>query len=238
MTDVHDPEFVEKLFDEMAGTYEAVNYLSSFGFSKRWREQFVQLAKLQPGMTVCDLMCGMGECWPAIQSVLGSEGTLIGLDLSQAMLQGAEKRKPQFKPLDIRLYKQDALHNSLPDACADCVISGFGLKTFSDEQKFLLAGEINRLLKPGGTFTLIEVSVPTGWWLEGLYMLYLKNLIPVIGQLLLGNPKNYRMLGVYTEKMKNCQKMGEYLKQYGLHTNYHTYFWGCASGVSGYKPKD
>lgn len=238
MTDVYDSQFVEKLFDEMAGTYEAVNYLSSFGFSKRWREQFVKLANLQPGMTVYDLTCGMGECWPAIQNTIKSKGRLIGLDLSQAMLAGAEKRKANFSPLEITLVKENALHNTLPDASADCVISGFGLKTFSDEQKFLLAREIKRLLKPGGTFSLIEVSVPTGWWLEGLYMFYLKNLIPVIGQLLLGNPQNYRMLGVYTEKMKNCQKMGEYLKQHGLHANYHTYFWGCASGVSGYKPKD
>jgi demethylmenaquinone methyltransferase/2-methoxy-6-polyprenyl-1,4-benzoquinol methylase len=35
-------------------------------------------------------------------------------------------------------------------------------------------------------------------------MFYLKHIIPGIGRLLLGNPENYRMLGVYTEKFGNC----------------------------------
>ncbi len=58
------------------------------------------------------------------------------------MLQGAAKRKARLARLDITLHEQNALANTLEDECADCVICGFGVKTFSDEQKEVLAGEI------------------------------------------------------------------------------------------------
>jgi ubiquinone/menaquinone biosynthesis C-methylase UbiE len=37
--DIYNVDFVEQLFDEMAATYERVNDISSFGFSRRWRNQ-------------------------------------------------------------------------------------------------------------------------------------------------------------------------------------------------------
>lgn len=233
---IYDANYVERLFDEMSKTYEAVNYLSSFGFSARWRKQFVSTARIKPGMKVYDLMCGMGECWPAIASHLARHDHLIALDLSQGMLAGAERHRIRFPHLNIELLKQNALANTLPDACADSLVCGFGLKTFTDAQRERLASEIKRLLKPGGTFAMIEVSVPHGWLFKDLYLFYLKHLIPLVGQLLLGNPENYRMLGVYTERFGDCRNMMSALAQQGLQVEYHQYFYGCASGVSGVRP--
>lgn len=235
MVDIYDTGFVQKLFDEMAGTYDTVNYLSSFGFSKRWRHQFVRQVALKPGMVLCDLMCGMGECWEAIGPDLTPNDQIVALDFSAGMLRGATQRKAQLGHLNITLHQQDALANTLADNFADCVICSFGIKTLSHAQKELLAGQIKRILKPQGTFSLVEVSVPNGWWLRGLYMFYLKRIIPLVGRLLLGNPDNYRMLGLYTERFEDCQVMADILARHGLQVTYHRYFFGCASGVSGVK---
>lgn len=236
MMEIYDSDYVEKLFDEMARTYERVNYLSSFGFSHRWRKQFIQKIQPQAGMVVCDLMCGMGECWSSIAPYLAPHGRLISLDLSQAMLQGAKKQTAKYPQLDIQIIKDNALTNQLPDESVDYVICGFGLKTFTPEQQDVLAAQIQRILKPQGRFSLIEVSVPTGWLFQGLYMFYLKKVIPLVGGILLGNPENYRMLGIYTENFKNCQHMRSVLSHHGLEVSYHPYFYGCATGVSGFKP--
>jgi ubiquinone/menaquinone biosynthesis methyltransferase len=236
MNNIYDTAYVERLFDEMAGSYERVNYVTSFGFSKRWRRQVVARAEVEPGMLVCDLMCGMGECWPAVAKRLGGAGRLVALDLSRGMLAGAERRRRKLRGLDITLDRQNALSNSLADDSADCVISAFGVKTFSDEQKALLASEIRRILKPGGRFSLIEVSVPRGRVLRGLYMFYLKRLIPLIGAAFLGNPDNYRMLGVYTERFGDSRTMRDLLAREGLRVTHDDYFHGCATGVSGVKP--
>ncbi|MCL4266996.1 MAG: class I SAM-dependent methyltransferase [Anaerolineae bacterium] len=233
---IYDTNYVEQLFDEMSRTYEVVNYLSSFGFTTRWRRQFVRTTQIKPGATVCDLMCGMGECWSALAPSLTLHDHVIALDMSQGMLAGAERRRAKFPHLNIQLFKQDILENTLPDACADNVICGFGLKTFTDAQREILAAEIKRLLKPRGTFAMIEISVPNGWLFKDLYLFYLKHLIPIIGRLLLGNPENYRMLGVYTEQFGDCRSMMNALARQGLQVEYHQYFYGCATGVSGVKP--
>ncbi len=237
---IHEADFIEALFDEMSATYGRVNFLSSFGFSRRWRRQFVREASIGPGMAVCDLMCGAGECWDAISLHLAKSGgrpggRLHALDFSGGMLRKARKRS--LPGLDVTISRQDALASSLEDGCADRIVCGFGVKTLSGEQKEIFASEVARVLKPGGAFSLVEVSVPRLGPLKSLYMFYLKEVIPLIGRMLLGNPDNYRMLGVYTEDFGDCRGMRHILERQGLRTKYHEYFFGCASGVSGVKPR-
>lgn len=235
MNDIYDPKFIEELFDEMARSYEKVNFVTSFGFSKRWRTQFIGHALIKPEALVCDLMCGMGECWPALLKRM-STGKLIAVDLSNSMLSGANRRRGKLPQHSIVISKQNALDNDLESDSADTVISAFGIKTFSDEQKKILAAEIRRILKPNGTFSLIEVSIPPNRFLKPFYLFYLKTVIPLLGSLFLGNPENYKMLGVYTERFSNCVKMKEILEAEGFLVNYHEYFFGCATGLSGTKP--
>ena len=236
MPDIYDPVFVQQLFDEMSSTYEAVNYLSSFGFSHRWRRQFVEKAALQPGMAVCDLMCGMGECWGAITRQLGSAGRILAQNLSSGMLRGARSKKARLSDFQIDLSQQNALASSLGNKSVDAVICGFGVKTLPPDHFRLLAAEIMRILKPGGAFSLIDVSVPAGWILEKPYLFYLENFVPFIGRLLLGNPENSHMLGEYTTRFGNCHALWEVFSQIGFVCTYERYFWGCATGVCGYKP--
>jgi ubiquinone/menaquinone biosynthesis methyltransferase len=233
--DIYDTGFIERLFDEMAATYERVNFITSFGFSRRWRRQFVSRAVLQPGAIVCDLMCGMGECWGAIAKGLGHDGSIVALDISAGMLRAGLREKDRYG-LPVTLLRQDALSSSIRDESVDCVVSGFSMKTFTNEQLEALAGEMKRILKPGGSFTLVEVSVPPYPLLRPLYMFYLKQIIPMIGSLLRGNPANYRYLGIFTEKFVNARWMTGALERQGLRTQYHEFFLGCATGVSGTKP--
>ena len=234
--DIYDQAYVESLFDEMSGTYDLMNYCSSFGFSERWRRQFLEHLNLRSGMTVCDVMCGMGECWPTIEQQVGPEGQIIGIDFSAEMLHFSTRRRMRLAPMQIDLKKENALTSSLEDESVDALVCGFGIKTLSAAHLRDFAREIKRVLKPGGCFSIVEISIPIGWTFRGLYMLYLKRLIPVLGRLLLGNPENYRMLGIYTERFVNCRQFQEILGTTGLQTHYHEYFYGCATGVSGMKP--
>jgi ubiquinone/menaquinone biosynthesis C-methylase UbiE len=67
-------------------------------------------------------------------------------------------------------------------------------------------------------------------------MLYLNKVIPVIGRLLLGNPDCYRMLGAYTSAFGNVRHFAKSLQEAGLHASPVSHFFGCATGVSGFKP--
>jgi len=232
---LYDPQFVAHLFDEMSETYGVVNYVSSFGFCKLWREHCVAMAEITPGLTVYDLMTGMGECWPSVVSSLRGSGRLVALDISPTMCRRARMHIPQMD-VPVNLLEQDMLQNTLPSGQADRVISCFGLKTFSTQQRATLADEVARLLVPGGRFSLLEISVPPAPVLRAPYMFYLKHVIPHIGQVFLGNPDNYRLLGVYTERFGQIDTFVQQLRTTGLVPTMHRLFYGCATAVTGYKP--
>lgn len=236
MNKIYNPDFVRELFDSMSKSYERMNYITSFGFSERWRRACIRGADLKPGDSVADLMTGMGECWSTIFSRIGNTGQITALDFSKEMLERAHKRKQKYTSYKIEILFQDVFNNTIPDNSIDCVVSGFGIKTFSQEQLIDLANEILRVLKPGGRFSFIDVSVPKNFVLRSLYMFYLKTVIPVLGKLLLGNPENYKMLGVYTENFQNAEACALTFRKQGLNTTYRTHFFGCASGITGNKP--
>lgn len=234
MNKIYDPEYVEKLFDKMSRSYKRMNYITSFGFSELWRNQCVDAIKIKENSVVLDLLTGMGECWESILKKSGAHTKIIGLDFSKGMLKYAEIKRKKLKA-NIRILNEDVFNNSLQDGSIDHIISGFGLKTFSQNQLELLAGEIERVLKVNGEFSLIDVSVSKHRILRFFYMFYLKRIIPILGWLFLGNPETYKMLGVYTENFQNSRQVEKIFSRYNLKVEYREYFFGCASGINGRK---
>ncbi len=236
--ELYNVEFVESLFDKMSSSYEKMNYITSFGFSERWRKQCVNSIEIKKNSTVVDLMTGMGECWKPILKLIGEEGKLISLDFSSGMLKRAEFKKKKYPNHKIDLLKENVFNNSIKNDSSDNVISGFGLKTFSEKQIEKLSFEVNRILKTNGTFAFIEVSVPNNKLLKFFYLIYLKYFIPIIGFLFLGNPETYKMLGVYTSKYKNSARVKQIFESNGFEVQNINYFYGCATGIKGKKIKN
>ena len=122
------------------------------------------------------------------------------------------------------------------DGIADVVLSTFGLKTFTREQRARLAREVARVVRPGGRLSLLEISVPPPLLLRWPYMVYIKYFVPLIGRLLLGNPDNYRLLGVYTSRFRDCSEFAAQCTDAGLRVQMRRFFFGCATAVVGEKP--
>ena len=221
----------------MSSSYSKMNYITSFGFSERWRRQCVEEIEIGKGKTVVDLMTGMGECWKHILDKSDNDSKLIGLDFSTEMINRAEKNKEKFEKSKIEILKENVFENTIANETADFVISGFGLKTFNDEQLGKLANEINRILKPNGKFSLIDVSVPKSKFIKPFYLFYLKNIIPILGKLFLGSPETYKMLGFYTEEFGNSKNVHRIFNKLEFEVEYVEYFYGCASGIKGRKIK-
>ncbi|HYM00436.1 MAG TPA: class I SAM-dependent methyltransferase [Blastocatellia bacterium] len=237
MDKIYTFDYLRSLFNEMASSYDRVNYLTSFGFSQRFRREFIRKASLEPGNVVCDLMCGRGECWPFILNGIGHSGKLFALDLSPGMLEGARRRLSGYSDSKVVVIEGNALSTGLADSSVDRIVIAFGLKTLAEEFRPGLAAELFRLLRPGGLISAIEMSEPRGWWLRPLFMWYLKSIVPILGRVLLGNPANYRMLGVYTERFQGCQYVVDAMREAGLEAEPVTYFHGCATGILARKPR-
>ncbi len=238
MKDIYDPTFVNALFNEMSATYGIVNFISSFGFCARWRRQCVAQIPLKPGDRVIDLMAGMGELSHFVNARIGTSGKIIGVDFSQVMCETAQKNLSRQKFRHAIVLDCDALNTGLANGSADAVVSSFGLKTFSNRQIQTLASEVTRVLKPGGHFAFLEISVPSQRLLQLPYLFYLRRLIPLIGWLFLGNPDNYRLLSVYTSAFKDCSQAVRHFEAAGLRVERTDFFFGCATGIKGYKPTE
>jgi len=227
----YDPESVRTLFDDMASTYGRVNLISSFGFTARWRHQAVAGLPLGAAGCVLDLMSGTGELWRSLAAELPASARVVGVDISHEMA----RRTHREWHFPVEVCVADALAWDAHDEFADIVVSSFGLKTFDHEQQRRLAHTVARLLKPGGTCSFVEISVPPFPPLRAAFMFYLNWLIPLIGRALLGNPDCYRMLGVYTQAFGNATHFAACLKDAGLEVVLVSYFFGCATGVRGTK---
>jgi len=160
----------------MASTYGYVNLVSSFGFAARWRHQAVAGLPLASADCVVDLMSGMGELWRSLAMALPASARVIGVDISPEMA----RRTHREWHFPVKVCVADVLGWSPQPAFADVVVSSFGLKTFDRDQQRRLAHAVAQLLKRGGPYSFIEISVPPFPALRAVYMFYLKWLIPIV----------------------------------------------------------
>ncbi|MFY0681597.1 MAG: class I SAM-dependent methyltransferase [Thalassovita sp.] len=131
---------------------------------------------------------------------------------------------------------QDALKTDLPTDYADLLVSTFGLKTFNADQQTAFAHQIARILKPGGSFAVIEASDPKGWALRPLYRIYLDRVLPMIERYFLRGANDFSMIGSYTRPFGDSTHMAHALAEAGLSVEIKKHFFGCANSVAGVKP--
>jgi demethylmenaquinone methyltransferase/2-methoxy-6-polyprenyl-1,4-benzoquinol methylase len=191
----------------------------------------------KPGAVAVDLMAGTGEVWPHLLRRFPDLGSITALDISHRMHLEAVDRLHGPYAHRITHLAANALETDLPSGMADQVLSTFGLKTFNRDQQTVLAGQIARLLKPGGSFSLIEASDPKGWLLRPIYRFYLDRLLPRIERFFLKGAQDFSMIGTYTRNFGSAAHMADALRAAGLSVTLKPHFFGCATSVSGFKPK-
>jgi len=222
----------------MSKTYGLVNTLSSFGFTLRWRRQCILRAEIEAGHTVYDFMTGMGECIPLINSVTRKSSAIRGVDFCPEMCSRARVVASRVGVTGSEaILEEDILETSLETNSADSVVCAFGLKTMDRSDLRTLAQQVCRVLRPGGRFSFVEISEPRNPVLRLFFLTYVRYLIPIIGFFLLGNPSNYRQLGIYTREFRDCSHVREVFENVGLQASNYSLFFGCATGVAGEKPK-
>lgn len=135
---------IEEIFDGAASRYDRTGP----NLFQRSGERLVELLALKTGERVLDVATGIGAVLiPAAQRV-GSNGRVVGIELSSAMLGEAERaaRARGLSNLDLR--KMDAEHLEFMEHSFDVVACGFALFLFPSMEAALR--EMYRVCKPGG----------------------------------------------------------------------------------------
>ena len=110
-------------------------------------EALVEYAAPVPGMRVLDLASGTGEPAITLATRVGPEGSATALDLSQDLLEIAERRARSRGLKNFSTQKGDAHSLPFPDNTFDLGTSRFGVMFFRDPKKAL--SELRRVLRSG-----------------------------------------------------------------------------------------
>ena len=205
---------VEQMFDNIAPTYDKLNHRLSWDIDKGWRRKAIR--QLQPfaPKTLLDIATGTGDFAILAAKMLKPE-KLIGADISEGMMEIC-RQKVKAEGLDsiVSFEKEDCLNLSYADGTFDAVTAAFGIRNFADLDKGLK--EMQRVLKPGGHLSIVELTTPVSFPMKQLFRIYSHTVLPVYGRLISKDTSAYGYLTKTIEAFPQGERMMEILKKAGF----------------------
>ena len=170
-----DPEskasLVSQVFHSVAGQYDLMNDLMSFGAHRLWKRFTLDASLVRPGQRVLDVAAGTGDLTAAFSNLVGSNGLVISTDINESMLnRGRDKLLDEGVAGNVSYVIADAENLPLKANSFDCISIAFGLRNVTNKSKAL--GSMFEALKPGGRLLVLEFSKPVLPLLNSLYDFY------------------------------------------------------------------
>lgn len=187
---------VRGLFDASAPYYDNINRVMSFGTGENYRRHALLRAGLKQGDKTLDVGCGTGVLASYQQDIVGTEGVVIGLDPSPGMLAEAKQRGVR----NTLLARGE--HLPLKDNAVDFLSMGYALRHVEDLA--VAFDEYLRVLRPGGTVLLLEISPPTSRIGFHAVKLYMKHVIPLVTRLVTRNKAAHTLMSYYWDTIEQC----------------------------------
>jgi len=184
-------EQVTRMFDTISGDYDGLNRVISFGIDIKWRKKVVKIVKASNPDTILDIATGTGDL--AINLAETNASKIVGLDISRGMLDiGKTKIKKKNLDSKIEMILGDSENMPFKDNTFDAITVAFGVRNFESLENGLK--EIYRVLKPNGSFVILETSMPTKTPYKQGYNFYTKNILPLIGKAFSKDKSAYKYL--------------------------------------------
>ncbi|OOV28919.1 bifunctional demethylmenaquinone methyltransferase/2-methoxy-6-polyprenyl-1,4-benzoquinol methylase [Flavobacterium sp. LM5] len=206
-------EQVATMFNTISGNYDNLNRVISFGIDIKWRKKVLDLVAKSNPKTILDIATGTGDL--AILMAQTPESKIIGLDISEGMLAvGVEKIAAKQLSDRIEMLLGDSENMPFEDNYFDAITVAFGVRNFENLEKGL--AEILRVLKPGGTFVILETSVPEKTPFKQGYHFYSKNILPLIGKLFSKDNTAYGYLSESSAAFPYGERLNNILRKTGF----------------------
>ncbi len=212
-SDLGKKEQVTKMFDTISGHYDGLNRVISFGIDIKWRKKVVNIVKSSQPQSILDIATGTGDL--AINLAETNAEKIIGLDISSGMLEiGKEKIKRKNLDSKIEMVLGDSENMPFDDNSFDAITVAFGVRNFETLENGLK--EILRVLKPGGTFVILETSMPDKTPYKQGYNFYTKNILPLIGRVFSKDRSAYKYLCESASQFPYGEALNNILRNIGF----------------------
>jgi demethylmenaquinone methyltransferase / 2-methoxy-6-polyprenyl-1,4-benzoquinol methylase len=226
---------VRSVFESVAGKYDVMNDLMSFGAHRLWKHFTLSLTGLRPGQRALDVAGGTGDLAAGMLRQVGKAGRVVLSDVNPAMLEiGRDRLLDKGWVGNVECIVADAERLPFEDNAFDCVTIGFGLRNVTDKAAALKS--MYRVLKPGGQLLVLEFSTPVAPGLKPIYDAYSFQVLPLLGRLVAQDAASYRYLAESIRMHPNQETLLEMLRTAGFEqARYHNLTGGIVAVHRGYK---
>jgi ubiquinone/menaquinone biosynthesis C-methylase UbiE len=121
------------------------------------RTRAVQALRLRPGDSVVDIACGTGLNFSLIEQAIGPGGRIVGVDLTEAMLDQAQQRIETNDWRNISLVQADAAEFDFPTE-VDAIVSTYALSHVPECADVIANGAA--ALSAGGRWVVLDLKAP------------------------------------------------------------------------------
>jgi demethylmenaquinone methyltransferase/2-methoxy-6-polyprenyl-1,4-benzoquinol methylase len=210
-----DKSQVYKLFDEIAPRYDIANRILSLKKDMTWRRKMVKELPTRNQMWVLDLATGTADIPIVFLRHSSRIEKFVGIDPSKKMLEVAKlKVLSEGMGEFVQLLEGRAEDLSFLKQKFDAVTMGFGIRNVVNVDQVLT--QILGVLKTGGRAIILEFSIPHFKPLKGLYLFYLRHILPFLGGLISGSPSAYRYLNETVETFPQGNEFLSKMKKVGF----------------------
>tara|TARA_R110001632_G_scaffold179993_1_gene299944 strand:- start:16769 stop:17497 length:729 start_codon:yes stop_codon:yes gene_type:complete len=232
-SDLGKKEQVATMFNNISKNYDGLNRVISFGIDVSWRKKVVKIVSKNNPQQILDIATGTGDL--ALMMSQLNPTKIVGLDISEGMLEVGKQKISKANLSDkIEMVVGDSENMPFDDNTFDAITVSFGVRNFANLDKGLT--EIRRVLKPNGTFVILETSNPTKFPFKQGYKFYTSFILPIIGKIFSRDKVAYSYLSESANYFPFGETFDNILKKNGfINTEYKPVTFGVATIYSATK---
>jgi demethylmenaquinone methyltransferase/2-methoxy-6-polyprenyl-1,4-benzoquinol methylase len=206
--------FVSEMFSRIAGRYDLMNGLMTFGMHHAWRRAAARETIPSPDGPGLDLATGTGDLALGLAEI-HRHRVIVGADFAHGMLKIAEEKcRTEDARSRIRLVEADALALPFASRTFAFVTSAFLLRNLADLRQGLV--EMRRVSRPGARVVALEITQADlpGW--APLFRAYFHHVVPRVGALVSGDSEAYTYLPQSVDRFLTPPGLSTLMEAVGL----------------------
>ena len=220
---------VQKMFADIAPSYDLLNDLICARMHRSWRKSAVQKLNLKEGQKALDVCCGTGDFMKPLAAGVGPTGKVMGIDFCLPMLEIAKEKLHSNK-----LTLGDACALPVQSEVFDAVSVGWGIRNVPDVDA--AHRELFRVLKKGGRFVSLDMARPKNPVMRKISEFMFNSIVPKLGSIF-GKTAAYTYLPKSTQKFSSREELVVSMNQAGFtDVGFRNYMFGNVCLHWGTKP--
>ena len=201
---------VSGMFDAIAGRYDLMNTVMTWGQEPRFVRHTVARANVPRNGRVLDLATGTGDI--ALEVLRRHpDATVVGADFAPEMMEVGRSRPGGDR---VEWVEADAMDLPFEDGSFDSLTHGYLLRNVADIPATL--AEQFRVLRPGGWVAALETSPAPENIVKPFSSLYIHRVMPLIARAITDKPEAYEYLSRSTAAFHTPEEVADLFSAAGF----------------------